>query len=86
MLPIPEMRFPHAGTPFCPYPAKGQSSRKAESGSSSSAIRSLARNSVPISGVHLPTVSPTGTLRNLSYLAAGLCPGVDECVYLRPGP
>jgi hypothetical protein len=42
MLPIPLMRFPHAGTSFWPRPANGQSSRNGESESRMRAIRSRA--------------------------------------------
>jgi hypothetical protein len=56
-LPTPEIKLPQGGTSFCPYPAKGQSSRNGESGSRSSDMRSLAESTIPVSWRHFRNVS-----------------------------
>jgi hypothetical protein len=56
-LPTPEIKLPQGGTSFCPYPAKGQSSRNGESGSRSSDMRSLAESTSPVSWRHFRNVS-----------------------------
>jgi len=56
ILPTPEIRLPQGGTFFCPYPAKGQSSRNGESGSRSSEMRSRAANRVSVSWRHIRNI------------------------------
>lgn len=86
-LPMPAIRLPHAGTPFWPWPAKGHSSRKAESGSSSSAMRSravgrrvgLGQQCRLLLRLHLTVLIARRTHREI-----GLDPGVG--VYAAPRP